>query len=72
VFSKAVQGHDSCHCVAVPVRPGTRFAPPPHYAAWEAEYADTTAVLKAEGKTANLANVLGRFKANGKVAADAG
>jgi hypothetical protein len=59
----AIKGHDSCHCVAVPVRKGTKFVPPAHYAAWEKQYMDTTATLKAEGKAVSLANVLDTFRA---------
>jgi hypothetical protein len=62
--ASAVKGHDSCHCVAVPERAGTRFVPPPHYAAWEKQYADSTAALRADDKVPTLSNVLAAFRAS--------
>lgn len=30
--------HDNCHCIAVEVRPGTTYEPPPYVAKWQDEY----------------------------------
>lgn len=30
--------HDNCHCIAVEVRPGTTYEPPPYVAKWQEEY----------------------------------
>jgi len=30
--------HDSCHCIAVMVRPGDEYEPPPYVAQWEEQY----------------------------------
>jgi len=34
----AVKGHDSCHCIAVPVRDGDTYTPPGYVAQWMDEY----------------------------------
>lgn len=34
----AVAGHDNCNCLAVPVREGTEWTPPPYVAQWEEQY----------------------------------
>jgi len=34
----AVKGHDRCHCVPVPDRPGSPYVPPDYVAAWDKEY----------------------------------
>ena len=39
--------HDHCHCIAVPVRPGQTYEPPPYVEEWEAEY--TRARQAADG-----------------------
>lgn len=39
--------HDHCHCIAVPVRPGQSYDPPPYVEEWEAEY--TRARKAADG-----------------------
>lgn len=38
----AIKGHDRCHCVPVPDRPGSPYVPPEHMAAWDREYARAT------------------------------
>lgn len=62
--ANAIKGHDRDRCVAIPIRSGTRFVPPAHYAAWETEYIDTAKALRAEGKAVNLSNVLAAFRAS--------
>ena len=42
--------HDHCHCIAVPVRPGQSYEPPPYVEEWEAEY--TRAREAADGNDA--------------------
>lgn len=42
--------HDHCHCIAVPVRPGQSYEPPPYVEEWEAEY--TRARKAADGNDA--------------------
>ena len=34
----ATKGHDHCHCVAVPERPGTKFDEPEYYQMWDKRY----------------------------------
>lgn len=61
VFTSAansIKGHDSCHCVAVPVRQGTTFVRPQHYKAWDDEYAAVARQLNEAGEQVTLAKVL--------------
>lgn len=39
----AVAGHDNCNCLAVPVREGTEWTPPPYVAQWEQQYNEARA-----------------------------
>lgn len=34
----ATKGHDNCHCLAVPVRAGDSWTPPPYVKQWMADY----------------------------------
>lgn len=38
--------HDHCHCVAVEVRPGGYYEPPPYVVDWEEEYARASAIAR--------------------------
>lgn len=65
VFTSAansIKGHDSCHCVAVPVRQGTQFVRPAHYKAWDDEYAAVTEQLAADGEQVTLTTVLAAMR----------
>jgi hypothetical protein len=53
--ANAVKGHDSCHCVAVPVREGTEFVPPEHYGSWEDDY---KRVIRDDDESVTPARVL--------------
>lgn len=39
----AVKGHDNCHCIAVPDRPGSPYVPPDYVAGWLDEYNEARA-----------------------------
>lgn len=41
--------HDHCHCIAVPVRAGGTYTPPPYVEQWMSQYADATAAVSATG-----------------------
>jgi hypothetical protein len=56
--SKAIKGHDLCHCVAVPMRRCAEFKQPAHYAAREAEYASITKGLRQTDEPVTLKTVL--------------
>lgn len=54
----AIRGHDHCHCVAVPVRPGTRLVLPERYTQWAGQYQRAAAELRAAGSPVALRAVL--------------
>lgn len=56
--ASAIRGHDHCHCIAVPVRPGTRLELPDRYARWSADYDRAAAELRANGSPVDLRSVL--------------
>lgn len=56
--SRAIKGHDSCHCIALPVRGGMTFEPPAHYAAWEKQYTAATKSLRDAEEPVNLNTAL--------------
>ncbi|SIH16363.1 Uncharacterised protein [Mycobacteroides abscessus subsp. abscessus] len=43
--------HDSCHCIAVMVRPGATYQPPAYVDQWEQDYADAVSATQAAGQT---------------------
>lgn len=43
--------HSNCRCMAVPVRPGKSYEPPPYVEKWEQEYIDAVRSTRAEGRT---------------------
>lgn len=62
--ASAIRGHDSCKCVAVPVRPGTRLELPERYSQWQADYERVAAGLRADGSTVDLRSVLAVLRAD--------
>ncbi|OBK27697.1 hypothetical protein A5634_22275 [Mycobacterium asiaticum] len=60
----AIKGHDNCHCVAIPQRPGTRLVLPERYDAWERQYEDATVSLREQGRPVDLRNVLSAMRAS--------
>ncbi|MDQ2636592.1 MAG: hypothetical protein M3Y83_06935 [Actinomycetota bacterium] len=42
--------HDHCRCIAVPVRPGTRYEPPDYVDQWEDDYIAATRAVSAAGE----------------------
>jgi hypothetical protein len=61
--SRAIKGHDSCHCIALPVRGGMTFEPPKHYAAWEEQYTAATKTLREADEPVNVKTVLREMRA---------
>lgn len=49
--------HDHCHCIAVPVRAGGTYTPPPYVEQWMDQYLDTAAAVSATGAVPNAKNV---------------
>lgn len=43
--------HDHCHCMAVEIRPGGSYEPPPYVAEWEEEYARASAIAREKPRT---------------------
>lgn len=43
--------HDNCRCMAVAVRPGQSYEPPPYVEKWEQEYVDAVRAASAAGRT---------------------
>lgn len=41
--------HDHCHCVAVPVRPGDAYEPPPYVEQWEQQYIQAVRNTQGDG-----------------------
>lgn len=52
----AMQAHDHCRCMAVPVRPGDTYKPAPYISQWEKEY--NTARSKSDGSTDGILTVM--------------
>ncbi|MEC4840536.1 hypothetical protein R2360_13715 [Mycobacteroides chelonae] len=59
--------HDKCHCIAVMVRPGDSYQPPPYVEQWEQDYLDAVSATRAAGQTKgkygaiDLTAVIGRM-----------
>lgn len=51
--------HDNCRCMAVPVRPGQQYTPPPYVEEWAAEYA---AAVEAAGGSHTPTAVLAEMR----------
>lgn len=45
--------HDHCHCIAVPVRPGDNYEPPPYVEQWNADYLDASGGNRTPAQIAN-------------------
>ncbi len=43
--------HDWCRCIAVAIRPGGSYEPPPYVEQWDKEYADAVTAARRAGKT---------------------
>ncbi|SIH90507.1 Uncharacterised protein [Mycobacteroides abscessus subsp. abscessus] len=43
--------HDRCHCIAVMVRPGNTYQPPPYVEQWERDYLDAVEATRTAGQT---------------------
>jgi len=43
--------HDWCHCIAVAVRPGGSYEPPPYVEQWDRQYANAVAAARNAGQT---------------------
>lgn len=43
--------HDWCHCIAVAVRPGGSYQPPPYVEQWDKEYANAVTAARKAGQT---------------------
>lgn len=43
--------HDNCRCMAVAVRPGKSYEPPPYVEKWEQEYVEAVRAASAAGRT---------------------
>lgn len=43
--------HDRCHCIAVMIRPGQEYEPPPYVEQWEQDYIDAVKATRAAGST---------------------
>jgi len=50
--------HDNCRCVAVPVRPGETYTPPPYVRRWEQEYERARQAAIDAGERADLKTVV--------------
>lgn len=48
--------HDNCHCVAIEVRPGDTYDPPPYVADWEAEYVAASKIASQEHRMSGGSN----------------
>ena len=46
----------NCHCVAVEVRPGQSYEPPPYVADWEAEYIEASKIANQEHRMSGGSN----------------
>ncbi len=53
--------HDNCHCVAVAVRPGTRYEPPDYVEQWENDY---VAASRESGDPKVIARLMGQGPAD--------
>ncbi|OBA62194.1 hypothetical protein A5780_19235 [Nocardia sp. 852002-20019_SCH5090214] len=42
--------HDRCHCIAVEVRPGSEYQPPPHVQKWDEAYVAATRETRGKGE----------------------
>ena len=55
--------HDHCHCVAVEVRPGGSYEPPPYVEQWEAEYVEASKIASQGGPGAgDTKSILGEMR----------
>lgn len=43
--------HDRCHCIAVEIRPGSTYTPPPYVEQWNQDYIDATRQASRDGQT---------------------
>ncbi|QKO03192.1 capsid maturation protease [Mycobacterium phage Awesomesauce] len=43
--------HDHCRCIAVPVRPGQSYEPPPYVDKWEDDYQNAVTAAREDGET---------------------
>ncbi len=63
--ASAIRGHDHDACIAVPIRRGTRYEPPPEVADAARRYEDATRSLLAQGKAVDLSGVLAMMRSEG-------
>lgn len=53
--------HDNCHCIAVEVRPGGAYQPPPYVSQWQDEYKRASAAAgngKGAGSTQDIQRIM--------------
>lgn len=53
--------HDHCRCMAVPVRPGETYKPPPYVEDWQQQYVDATRMVE-KGKPLTASEVLANMR----------
>lgn len=62
--------HDHCHCVAVAVRPGDTYEPPPYVAQWKQEYKDAIKRARVDGiRRPDLKDIVRQLDKEKRVAA---